>query len=242
MRLGVFDSGVGGLTVVREIKGLYSELIYLGDTSRAPYGTRSDEEIERFGEQCLQFVLKSNPDAVVIACNTVSAVAGERLKRLSSVPIFGMIETVVSVVNPVIGKIVVLGTEATIRSGVYEKALKIRGFEEVVSIPCPDLVRVVESGEEALVMATIKKYLLPIKNCSFDGIVLGCTHFPVVEDQIKIFTGLPIIKSGEGLKRILSPCQFKDEQFFVTGDLTRFSHIGSRILGREIIPTEAKIR
>jgi len=241
VRLGVFDSGVGGLTVVREIQGLYSELIYLGDTARAPYGTRTEAEIAQFGEESLRFLLKENPNAIVIACNTVSAVAGQELKRLSPIPVYGMIETVVSEVEPKTGRIVVLGTNATVRSGAYELALKEKGFGEVLSIACSDLVEIVESGEkdQKAIWSVLDRYLSPIKGGNYDAVVLGCTHFPVLGDQISEYTGLPVVKSGEGLRKILTQKETKSEQFFVSGDIAHFTKVGSRILGREVVPRKA---
>lgn len=227
--------------MVREISGLYSELIYLGDTARAPYGTRSEAEICQFGEESLRFLLKQNPDAIVIACNTVSAVAGRELKKLSPVPVFGMIETVVSEVEAITGRIVVLGTNATVRSGAYQLALKQKGFSEVLSLACSDLVELVESGEkdQKVIWSVLDRYLRQVKDNDYDAVVLGCTHFPVLGDQIVQYTGLPVVKSGEGLRKILTKMETKSEQFFVSGDLAHFTRVGSRILGREVFPRKA---
>lgn len=189
--IGIFDSGLGGLTVVKEIKRLLPEesLIYLGDTARVPYGTRSKEIVTNFAREDAEFLIKKDVKCIVIACNTASALAYKTLKKEISIPIFNVIEPGAKKAlqesrNKNIG---VIGTRATISSKAYEKEL-VRGNKlvKVHSVPCPLFVPLIEEGETEgkMIQAVVEKYLRDLKKADIDTLILGCTHYPIIKNVI----------------------------------------------------------
>lgn len=219
MKVGVFDSGLGGLTVVSEIKKLYpkSSIVYLGDTARVPYGTRSKEVIEEFAVQDAKFLENKNVDVIIIACNTVSAVAVGAVKNAVSVPVFEVITAAKNAAQKATknGKIGVIATRATINSGAY-------GYQ---GLACPLLVPLIEEGELSgpIIDAALDKYLDVVKTWGIDTLILGCTHYPLVTDLIiKKLPDVTLINSGAELARtlaILESDNFVDE-YYAT-DLTQ---------------------
>ena len=191
--IGIYDSGLGGLTVVKEIiKFLPSEdIVYLGDTARVPYGTRSEEVIRKFSIQDVQFLLKKKVKCIVIACHTSSAVAGNFLKKkFSIVPIFDVVSPVLKSLEKSKNKIGVIGTRATIGSGVYSK------LNKVVQMACPLFVPFIEEGEVRgkLIESLVKKY---IGNLKVDTLVLACTHYPIIEKVIKkVLPNVDLVNPG----------------------------------------------
>jgi glutamate racemase len=194
--IGVFDSGIGGLTVLQRImEALPREnTVYLGDTARAPYGTKSVETVTRYSFENSEFLVEKGVKIVVVACNTSTAIALEALRANLSVPVVGVIEPGVrkAIKTTRNNKVGVIGTEATIQSGAYTKALKAaRANVEVYSRACPVLVPLVEEGwtENAVVEMTVRIYLESLKQSGIDTLILGCTHYPLLKKAIRKFMG-----------------------------------------------------
>lgn len=197
--IGVFDSGIGGLTVVKELTKILpnEKIVYFGDTARVPYGTRSEETIKRFSKECIEFLNQKDIKALIIACNTVSAVALEMLKELFDMYILGVIIPGSKMASYVTKnkKIGVIGTNATVLSGAYEKCIKSENSENIVySKACPLFVPIVEEGlsNTEIALETAKYYLKELINQDVDTIVMGCTHYPILEDTIKAVVGKDI--------------------------------------------------
>lgn len=190
--IGVFDSGIGGLTVVKEIiKTLPNEnIIYLGDTARVPYGTRGNDVIEKFALEMVNFLLSKKVKFLVIACNTISAVCFEKIVAVSPVPVLGVINSTVdcavkSTKNNIIG---VIGTKATIGSGIYKTKIKKHNSQtKVITTSCPLFVPLVEEGlaDHPATKLIAKSYLKEFKNSKIDTLILGCTHYPILAKTIK---------------------------------------------------------
>lgn len=211
--VGVFDSGVGGLTVLREVRRLLpgEDLVYFGDTARVPYGNKSAETVRGYAEEIVSFLLERGVKAVVAACNTVSATALDHLRRrFPQVPIFGVIEPGVERALAVSRnrRIAVIGTTATVRSGAYGKALKAR--ERRVTVfekACPLFVPLVEEGWERHAVARLvaREYLEELKARRPDTLVLGCTHYPLLKEVIGGVMGpkVTLVDSAEEMARTL---------------------------------------
>ena len=204
--IGVFDSGLGGLTVVRHLHRLLpgEDIVYFGDTARVPYGSKSPEAIVRFSRENCRFLVSHNVSMIVIACNTSSALALDALRREHSIRIHDVIapgaRKAVSLTR--VGKIGVIGTHATIRSGVYER--EIRGLSDVVKVyckPCPLFVPLAEEGwlDRPATVEIAREYLLPLKKEGVDVLILGCTHYPVLRETIRLVMGdrVSIVDSGK---------------------------------------------
>ncbi len=185
--IAVFDSGIGGLTVVsalrRELPG--EDIIYLGDTARVPYGGKSRATIERYSEEIAALLVGEGAKMVVVACNTASALGLPRLREVLSVPVEGVIEPGVeaALAATVTGHVAVLGTKATIGSGAYAHALQAaRPGIRVTSLACPLLVPLVEEGlfEDALTDAVLHRYVAALRAGDADALVMGCTHYPLL--------------------------------------------------------------
>src|SRR5216117_3024982 len=189
--IGVFDSGIGGLTVVKALRDLLpnENIVYLGDTARVPYGAKSPETVQRYALELAQILMKKNSKALVVACNTVSSVALPLLTKKFSVPVIGVIEpgaraALQATRNRHIG---VIGTRATIRSGAYEKTLRAAASNvRVSSRACPLLVPLIEEGllEDDVTDQLILRYLQPLVADGIDTLVLGCTHYPLLAHAI----------------------------------------------------------
>ncbi|MBU3934914.1 glutamate racemase [Patescibacteria group bacterium] len=195
--IGIFDSGVGGLTVVKEIFKYLPEyqIIYFGDTARLPYGTKGADFVRRYSEKITEWLLDKEAKIIVVACNTSSAWAADSLKKkFSNLPIFEMIgpavkEAIKKTKNKRIG---IIGTPGTIRSGVYRKKLaELDGGLKFFAEPCPLFVPLAEEGlvNNKITEEIVKKYLLPLKRKNIDVLILGCTHYPLLEKTIKKVMG-----------------------------------------------------
>ena len=212
--IGVFDSGLGGLTVVRELirRNPYEDIVYFGDTGRVPYGTRSRETIKKYAAEDERFLLRHNVKLIIAACGTVSSVAADTAERLP-VPFFEMVthaakSAVKATKNRKIG---VIGTAATVLSGSHKKEiLKLLPDAEVAAESCPLFVPLVESGwygeDDVVVLETVKRYLEPIISAGCDTLILGCTHYPVLEGAIKRVTEgkLALINPGVAVSDAVS--------------------------------------
>jgi glutamate racemase len=190
--IGVFDSGIGGLTVVKALRDLLpsEKIIYLGDTARVPYGSRSPSTVERYSVEIAGMLMERNAKAIVVACNTASSVALPKLERSCAVSVIGVIrpgaEAAVAATRN--GHIGVIGTRATIKSGAYEKTLRtLDASLKVTSHACPLLVPLIEEGwlEDPLTDRVIARYLEPLIEKGIDTLVLGCTHYPLLAPAIQ---------------------------------------------------------
>jgi glutamate racemase len=190
--IGIFDSGVGGMTVARAVETLLPDLqiIYYGDLARTPYGNKSPETIIEYAINNTEFLLDHGAQAIIIACNSASSVASEILRQKFDIPIFEVITPAVeqAVAATSSGNIGVIGTRATIRSEIYDKKIKQKAPElRVFSIACPLLVPLVEEGwiDTRETKMILRKYLAPLKQKQIDTLVLGCTHYPLLKDLIQ---------------------------------------------------------
>lgn len=204
--IGIFDSGIGGLTVLREIRRAlpHEDLIYLGDTARVPYGTKSPATVVRYACEDTQFLVDQQVKAVVVACNTASAWALATLERRFTLPIFGVILPGVrrALVSTRARRIGVIATPATIRSQAYTRALLARDDSlELVVRDCPLLVPLVEEGWTAgpVTQAVLREYLAPMLARQIDTLVLGCTHYPLLKTAIAGVAGpgVSLVDSAE---------------------------------------------
>ncbi len=208
--IGIFDSGAGGLTVLKEIiKALPQEdIVYLGDTARVPYGSKSKETVIRYSVENTLFLLSRNVKAVVIACNTASALAGERLRRFFNVPFVDVVEAGVREVerlSPM--RIGIIGTQATIESGIYQNRIKNKiKSAKIYAKPCPLFVPLVEANKvkNASARAIVEEELLPLRG-KIDALLLACTHYPVLTALIKKVLGkdVKIISSSGASAKFL---------------------------------------
>ncbi len=249
--IGVFDSGLGGLTVVREIRKKlpHEKIVYFGDIARLPYGIKSTDQIREFSAQNTEFLLKQGIKALVIACNSSSSAAFRYLKKNYPIPIVDVIEPAADLaaqttVNKRVG---IIGTQATIASGAYERALKskLQGVK-VYSNACPLLVSLVEEGilNEKLTEIALARYLNGMVGRGIDTLVLGCTHYPLLSKAIRRVAGkkVRLIDSAppavERLTRILKAgnlladaSQAGSLRIFVSDLPRNFILIGARFLG-----------
>jgi glutamate racemase len=191
--IGIFDSGVGGLTVVRAVRAALpdDDIVYLGDTARVPYGSKSPRTVERYSLACQKFLLDRGVELVLIACNTASANALPALIDASPVPVIGAVEPGAAAALAVTATrhVGVIGTLSTIRSGAYERALLARAPDvRVDSLACPLLVPLAEEGwtDDDIARAVVRRYLAPlVSNPTLDTLILGCTHYPLLRDAIE---------------------------------------------------------
>ena len=208
--IGIFDSGIGGLTVVRalmdELPGY--DMIYFGDTARTPYGNKSANTVIQYALEDTAFLVKQGAKLIVMACNTASSLATEAVKSSFDLPIYEVITPAVNCSLAATKKSVigVIGTRATIGSGIYERKIKEKNPDaRVFSTPCPLLVSLVEEGwtEKPETRMIIKKYLYPLKGKQIDTLILGCTHYPILKSIItrKIGKNVAIIDSSRALAR-----------------------------------------
>src|SRR5215510_7283885 len=210
--IGIFDSGVGGLTVFRAIeRRLPNEsLIYLGDTARIPYGVRSPATVERYAFECASFIERKSVKAIVVACNTASALAANYLRSKFSIPIIGVIRPGArrAVEQTRSGRIGVVATEATVASGAYQRAmLAIRNGLEITSRACPLFVPLAEEGwiDHSVTRQVAEEYLGEFRS-RVDTLVLGCTHYPILRPVIErvLGDGVSYVDSGDAVAETLS--------------------------------------
>ncbi|MCX7760354.1 MAG: glutamate racemase [Hydrogenothermaceae bacterium] len=208
MAIGVFDSGIGGLTVFKSIADSFPEadIYYLGDTARVPYGNKSKETIIRYSVECGSYLYHNyNIDALVIACNTASSYAYDVLKKILPIPVVGVVlpGSLSAVKTTKNNKIGVIGTTATVKSGSYVNAIKnLNPQVEVFQKACPLLVPLVEEGwiEGEITEAIVKKYLDDVVDKNIDTLILGCTHYPVLKDVIKkLYPDINVVDSSDAI-------------------------------------------
>jgi glutamate racemase len=206
LKAAVFDSGIGGLTVVKSLleNKLFEEIIYFGDTARVPYGVKDKNTIIRYSLEALEFFKNFDVDILIVACNSVSAYALEELRANTNIPVVGVIESGVKACTKKLqkkdSKILVIGTKATVGSKKYESALKELSYNNIISIPTGLFVPIVEEGifEGDILHSAMDHYFKELKNV--EGVILGCTHFPLIEEKIsKYLNGAVTIHSGEAI-------------------------------------------
>ena len=248
--IGVIDSGVGGLTVAKAIMELLpnEEIIYIGDTARCPYGPRGVKEVRNFTWQLAQKLEELNVKMLVIACNTATAAALESLQKHMPFPVVGVINpgARAAIKNTKQNEIVVLATEGTVKSGAYEVALKSLSTKaHIYPLACPTFVPLVESGEYEGQFSydLVKEGLKPLEGERFDTVILGCTHYPILQKQIEAAVGehVTVLSSAEETaKDVESILRFNNQlrttqnkpnhRFFASGSVPIFTSIASRWL------------
>jgi glutamate racemase len=198
--IGVFDSGLGGLTVVKQIiQTLPNEsIIYLGDTARVPYGPRDRVTITKFALELTKYLLKHDVKYLVVACNTISATCLDEIEVLSPVPVIGVIKPAAKLAAATTRnkKVGVIGTRATVSSGAYTREMrKIKEDIEVFAQPCPLFVPIIEEGlmQHPIAEIAVKEYLLELRDKNLDTLILGCTHYPMLREEIQRYMGREII-------------------------------------------------
>lgn len=256
--IGVFDSGVGGLTVAREImRQLPQEnIVYFGDTARVPYGSKSRDNIIRFSRQIIRFLETKEVKAIVIACNTASALALETVKEETDIPVIGVIvpgarSAVQATKNGIIG---VAGTEATIRSETYTKVInEMKPDAVVIGKPCPLFVPLVEEGfaKHRITEEVIEIYLSDMRQTRIDTMILGCTHYPLLRSKIMTFFGdkvhivNPAYETAMDVKKILRESgkgntsgKAASYEFYVSDAAEKFMQFANSILPYDIENTQ----
>lgn len=248
--IGIFDSGVGGLTVFREIRKMFpaEDLVYFGDTARVPYGSKSQNTVIEYSIQNARFLLQQGAKIIVIACNTSSAAALDILAKLLPVPVIGVIHAgAISAVSATVsGKIGVIGTDGTIQSQAYPNAIsQISSRTQTFSKACPLFVSLAEEGWENHQVSQIvaQEYLSEIITQKIDTLVLGCTHYPILKDTIQKVVGdqIKLVDSAKAISNQLIsiiPDPVKSgigtDKFYVSDNEDKFSKIASKILNKKI--------
>ncbi len=251
--IGIFDSGIGGLTVLKEIQTVLpaEDTIYLGDTARVPYGIRSAETVTRYSFENAKFLVSKGIKILVVACNTVSSVSLEAIRTSVTIPVVGVIEpgAKAAVAATRHGRIGVIGTDATIRSSAYARAIKmLDGSIEVFGLACPLFVPLVEEGWTDGVVAelTAERYLKDLAGKGIDTLVLGCTHYPLLKAVLSKVMGDGVnlidsaIETAREIKRnlgglsLLNPAGGELSRFYVTDSPEKFVQVGERFLGKKI--------
>ncbi|NPA11306.1 MAG: glutamate racemase [Epsilonproteobacteria bacterium] len=210
MKCGIFDSGIGGLSVAREIlkAGLFDEIIYYGDTARVPYGSKNESTIISYSLEALEFLKNFDIDFLVVACNSASATAINALKKEAKFPVVGVIEAgIMAAQNFDKDKnILLIGTKRTISSNKYQTGLKQKGFKNIISIATPLFVPLVEEGivEGKVVDEVFELYFKDIDKEKIELIILGCTHYPFLTSAFKKhFKNAELIHSGQAIVQLL---------------------------------------
>jgi glutamate racemase len=256
--LGVFDSGIGGLTVARALfERLPREsVLYFGDTARVPYGPKSPDTVRRYAGEILDYLLGRGVKALVVACNTITAQALDYLRQRSPVPLVGVIEpgARAAVRSTRSGKIGVIGTAGTVASGAYERAIKaLRADATVSARACPLFVPLVEEGwfDQPATELIAREYLEPLKRAGVDVLVLGCTHYPLLKPLLARVMGpdVALIDSAEETARAAQleieqrglaapPGSDPVHRFVVSDDEPHFRSVGAKFLGGKVQQVE----
>ena len=252
--IGIFDSGVGGLTVFKEIRKLLplENLIYFGDTARVPYGNKSATVVQKYSLEIAKFLEMQNVKMIVIACNTASALALASLKNEVRIPVIGVIEPGVraAIKSAKNNSRAVIGTKATINSGAYQNRIKrLRSNLNVIAVPCPLLVPIVEENlmNTKIAEDAMEMYLSGLKKTDVKSVILACTHYPILKEQISKFFDNKIClvdsayETAKEVKETLEARRIMTEQetlgkesFFVSDSPETFANIASNFLNRDI--------
>jgi glutamate racemase len=252
--IGIFDSGLGGLSVVKalslQVQG--TAFIYFGDTARFPYGTKSAETITKYSIENTKFLIDQGAKIIVVACNTATSVALPSLSSIFSIPIFGVIDSAAKKAASVTknGRIGVIGTTRTIKTQSYKTAIqKLLPNASVTSVACPLLVSMIEEGcpSKEAERLVVQEYLRSIKKQNVDTLLLGCTHYPHMRDLLQEEMGdtVTIVDPAESVSEAVSaalPSQQIDKKnsftFFASDDTSRFKKVGEAFLGMKMGPVK----
>jgi glutamate racemase len=252
--IGVFDSGIGGLTVVKRLASTLpnENIIYFGDTARVPYGSKSNSTVIEYSIQDTRFLLQKNVKAIIVACNTASSIAIPDLRKIFDIPIIGMIEpgSRMALKKSRINKIGVIGTRATISNLAYSSEIKkLNDKTEVFEKPCPLFVPLAEEGwiKHQATFKIAEEYLGELRNFGIDTLVLGCTHYPILSEVIQkvIGSNVTLIDSGvassELIKAELEKLDLLSEtdsagsqEYYVSDIPVKFKEVAELFLGKEI--------
>lgn len=252
--IGIFDSGIGGLTVARAIENIlpHHSLLYFGDTARTPYGTKSADIIIDYSLRNGEFLLNRGAKLIVIGCNSASSVATERLRAEFDVPVLEVIGPAAKQAAAVtkVGRIGVIGTRATVSSKIYEKTVAhIHPGYQVTSIACPLLVPLVEEGwmNSRETKMIIRKYLHPLKDKQIDTLILGCTHYPMLKNLIQVRAGKKVtiidssVEVAKALQKVVEaspalqlPSAGISHQFFFSDITDTARNAAINIFGRNV--------
>lgn len=252
--IGVFDSGIGGLTVVRALAARlpHENIVYFGDTARVPYGPKSTQMVREYAAQDVEFLMSKDVKMVVIACNTVSSVALDVVQKGAKVPVVGVIQpgAGAAVLASTKRRVGVIGTRATVNSNAYTHAIRRLDPEiQVFGRECPLFVPLAEEGwvDHRVTGMVAKEYLFPLTLEKIDTLILGCTHYPLLRSAIQaaVGAGVLLIDSGEAaaqdVARVLDEHSLRNPsplaprlQFFVSDLPDRFGEVGERFLGKKM--------
>ncbi len=255
--IGVFDSGLGGLTTVRRMQEIMPQerIIYFGDTGRVPYGTRGTDIILKYARQDVAFLKQFDLKAIIVACNTVSAVALDTLRAENELPMFGVVEPAVHKALSVTrnGRIGVICTAATARSGVYEKRLHAADASLMVKTKaCPLFVPLVENGRvsrgDVVIQTVAQEYLEELRAADVDTLILGCTHYPLLGDVIRgiMGDGVTLIDSGAeaanfARTQLMPGAGAGETRYFVSDDPEGFTQLAGLFLQQPIVSEAALV-
>lgn len=253
-RIGIFDSGVGGLTVQRAIlEALPSiDTVYLGDTARVPYGTKSADTVTQYSLRNARLLARHEIDLLIVACNTASAVALPALRAELAVPVLGVVEPGARAAARASrgGRIGVIGTQGTVASGAYQSALRAaRPDAEVVARACPLFVPLAEEGwtdpDDPVVRGAVARYLAPLRDARIDTLVLGCTHYPLLREAIaRELPEVALVDSAEAIAAEVRARMGEEggregsHAFLVTDAPEKFLAVAGRFLGRAVTSAE----
>ena len=259
--IGIFDSGVGGLTVVRAVLDLlpHEPVVYFGDTARSPYGPRPLEEIKRFSREIAAYLLGRDVKLLVVACNSVEVAAIEDLTDRSGIPVLGVIDPGVRAALRATrnGRVGVIGTEATIASAAYDRAMQRSGGADLVSVSCPAFVPFVERGDTTSdeLLEAARGYLQPLIDARVDTLILGCTHYPLLTGLLQVVMGpdVVLISSAEETAKDVYAMLVRHEllsddqtpappahEFLCSGDPASFLALAATFLGPEAAEVRAQ--
>jgi glutamate racemase len=257
--IGIFDSGVGGLTVARAIIDQLpgESILYVGDTARGPYGPRPLAEVRAFALEIMDQLIASGVKAIVIACNTASSAMLRDARERYEIPVIEVIQPAVrrAVAATRSGKVGVIGTNATIESGAYLDTFAAAPQLEITSAACPKFVEFVERGETsgAAITSLAREYLKPLQDAGVDTLVLGCTHYPLLTGVISYVMGdgVTLVSSAEETAKdlyralvendMLNTSRMPKHKFVATGETASFSKLASRFLGPEVSNVSSSI-
>ncbi len=254
--IGVFDSGLGGLTAVKELMNLMpgEDIIYFGDTGRVPYGSRSKDTIIKYAREDAEFLKHFDPKAIVVACGTVSANALDVLQAENTIPVLGVVEPAAQAAAEASknGRIGLIGTAASIRSGAYEHALaELRPDARIFPMACPLFVPLVENGRcapgDMVAELVVREYLQPLKDAGVDTLVMGCTHYPLLRDIFSAFMGpdVTLIDAGAACARQVGRVLGENRalnlrawggisHYYVSDSVDGFAELASLFLGEDV--------
>ena len=250
--IGIFDSGLGGLTGLMALRELMPEedLIYFGDTGRMPYGGRPAEQLRRMALQNLRFMAEFDVKAIFVACGTFSSTAADLLESFP-VPSFGVLRAGVEAMAALPGKgtLAVIATQASIRNGAFEQALRARcPGRDVLAIPCPDFVPLIESGhtraDDPLLRDAVERYLGPAREAGVQALLYGCTHYGIIDGAVRtcLGPGVATVSASAAAAKELRDYLTREgltggegtERFFTNGDPRRFAEAAGQLLGRPL--------